>query len=192
MATMQRSHSLSMTPAPIPFRSTAALTLATQRPSAEMWRRRRGITPAPSKVESEPSEEHWGIDEIKTMVEEILGHGPKTDPNLFQAAVILLSCTAVGPNADRITKFTGYDRDKVRKVARRIRKGGIWCGRGSDSAMDIGPWLEEDGRKGQGDLAFMLDAMVANGECDKVGETYNLTPKGRGKARTATRRRSKR
>ncbi len=46
------------------------------------------------------------LDEVKHLVEEVLEIGPGTDPNFFQAAVILLSCASVGPNADRITKFT--------------------------------------------------------------------------------------
>ena len=124
------------------------------------------------------------LDEVKELVEEVLEIGPGTDPNFFQAAVILLSCASVGPNADRITKFTGYDRDKVRKVSRRIRAAEIWCGRGSDSAMDIGPWMDEK----EGALAFTLDAMVANGELKKDGDKYKLTQKGAGKARTAAKR----
>jgi len=91
---------------------------------------------------------------------------------------------SVGPNADRITKFTGYERDRVRKIARRIRAAGIWCGRGSDSAMDIDPWMD----KKSGNLAFILDSMVASGELKKSGEKYALTGKGIGKARNAARR----
>jgi len=124
------------------------------------------------------------LEEVKKLVEESLESGPRDDPNLFQAAVILLSCVCVGPNADRITKFTGYDREKVRKVARRIRAAGIWEGRGEQSGMDIGPWMDEE----SGTLAFLLDAMVANGELKKNGDTYGLTGKGRGKARTSARR----
>ena len=46
--------------------------------------------------------------------------------------------------------------------------------------MDIGPWMDEE----EGQLAFLLDAMVANGELKKSGEKYALTQKGIGKART--------
>jgi hypothetical protein len=111
------------------------------------------------------------------MVKEALEQGPEESPSLFCSAVVLLSCVAVGPNADRIARFTGYNRDKVRKIARRIRANKIWEG----YSMDIGPWMDKE----QGTVAFILDAMVANGEVKRSGDKYRLTGRGKQKARTA-------
>lgn len=114
-------------------------------------------------------------------LEEIKGHVTDLDPNIegeqLDAAVVLLSVIAVGPNADRIAKFTGLNRDNhVRPLCRRLRENGVWVDR-RGVRMD---WFDEK----HGGIAFTMDMLVALGHMERFENEdkelrYKLTKVGR-------------
>jgi hypothetical protein len=85
----------------------------------------------------------------------------RNDPNLkdndsaFVSAVILLSSAIVGPNMRKLARFTGYKLADVAQRGYRLRKNGIWVGRG----VDCGEWSAPK----SGGIAFWLHVAVAEG-----------------------------
>jgi hypothetical protein len=99
-------------------------------------------------------------------VSETLEIDPPDDPELFDAAVVLVASTSVGCNADRIAKFTGLHRDKVRPICRRLRDNGVWT---KEHHFNI-EWFDEE----TGNIAFTLDCLIAQGKVVKVdGDKYD-------------------
>ena len=77
------------------------------------------------------------------------------DPNMekesetYRAYVVLLASAFVGPDVDKLVKFTKYDRAEIKTMAGRLKKSKVWKNgkvyadwRGKDSgialAMDVG------------------------------------------------------
>lgn len=89
----------------------------------------------------------------------------RMDPKLsetdesYQIAAVLLASAALGPDADRIAKFTGYSRDWVRKLSTRLRGQGIWKG-----GRVYAEWQDPE----NGGAAFWLDVCVGRGFMDRV------------------------
>ena len=72
----------------------------------------------------------------------------------FRTAVILLSSAVVGPNINKIAKFTGYSVGAVRQRARNLRANKVWVG-----SKVSAEWLD----KKNGTVAFLCDCLVADG-----------------------------
>lgn len=75
-------------------------------------------------------------------------------------AVILLSSLVVGANIQRIQEFTGYDREFISGVARKLRKSGIW----RKDKVDGEEWFD----KKNGGVAFLCDVLVGLGYAKRV------------------------
>lgn len=107
---------------------------------------------------------------VRMVVEENLEQSADENPDLFMAGVVLVSGASVGPNTARVAKFTGYNRNQVREIGRRLRRNKLWVGR----YLDIEPWFDKE----TGLVAFILDCMIANGDVERVGDKYKLVRVG--------------
>jgi len=124
--------------------------------------------PLPERPQEKyPPKPLMSLNTVRLAVEENIDQSSDDNPDLFRAGVVLVSAISVGTNADRIAKFTGYNRDQVREIGRRLRKNKLWSGHG----FYIEPWFH----KKTGIVAFILDCMIANGEIERVeDEKYQL------------------
>ena len=73
----------------------------------------------------------------------------------FEAAVVLLSSTRVGPSAVRVAEFSGIPLTRVRGYAREYRKSGIWSGH----KIVPSDWHDEE----TGGTAFWMDVACGMG-----------------------------
>ena len=106
------------------------------------------------------------LNTVRVAVEESLDEKCDENPELFKAGVVLVAALSVGANADRIAKFTGYNRDEVRVMAKRARAGKLWIGH---NRFDIDSWFQEGGQ-----IAFTLDCMVVQGKLERVDDVYDI------------------
>ena len=79
-----------------------------------------------------------------------------------QCMVVLLSALGVGADVDRLTKETGYPRDFIDSISRRMREAGLWI----EERVDDREWW---GRNGNLIWAFFAHALVAQGQCRREG-----------------------
>jgi len=95
----------------------------------------------------------WALKDFEKEVQRL---DPKTAPEepAFKTGVLLLSALQVGPNVDRLAKFTGYSKTFIRERAKRCRENGIFIG--SKVACE---WFDKE----CGGVAFWMDVLVAEG-----------------------------
>lgn len=103
----------------------------------------------------------------------------RMDPNLneedssFKAAVVLMASSVVGPNVDRVHRFsksvTKVNRAFVRDLARKLRKNAVWV---NDKIHC--EWFEKE----HGAIAFWLDVGVATGMIKKTTKDDRYYAKG--------------
>ena len=123
------------------------------------------------------------LETCQTIVNEIVPDTAIDDP-IYSAMLVLVSALRVGPNINRIAKFTGIDKKIIRPIARRLRENGVW----RHDVMRYS-WVED------GDsVAIIMDAQVATGKLtravteDEDGEfRYSITKKGFDEAQTLIR-----
>lgn len=77
----------------------------------------------------------------------------------YASAAILLSALVVGPNIERLIKFTGLKRAEVKRVCNAARENNIFVG-GRVKA----DWF----KKGTGSFAFWADTLVCDGLLSRV------------------------
>jgi hypothetical protein len=96
---------------------------------------------------------------LRDFEKEVQRLDPKQKPedSGFKTAVLLLSTLEVGPNVERLVKFTGYPKEFVRERVRRCRAGGIF--RGGKIACE---WFDENGG-----IALWCDVLVAEGMLER-------------------------
>jgi hypothetical protein len=76
----------------------------------------------------------------------------------YQVAVILLSAAFVeGPNVDRLVKFTGYSRDFIADISRRMHGSGLW----ENGFVHDDHWFRGDR---YATMIFWTDTFVATGQ----------------------------
>lgn len=93
------------------------------------------------------------LKKIKEVVSQIDDQIDDADAG-YKAMVVLLSSINIGPNADKLAKFTKYPRSLVRQFGRRLRNNGVWIG---DKVAAV-EWFEEGGS-----VALIADSLVALG-----------------------------
>ena len=88
------------------------------------------------------------------------------DRNIAECMVVVTSALEVGPDVDRLVEYTGYGRDFIEVISRRMRAARLWI----DELVDDREWRDKDEE-------LMADifrhALVAGGsllrECDENG-----------------------
>lgn len=93
------------------------------------------------------------------------------DPDLekgetFNIALILMSSCIVGPNIQRLSKFTRFPRSYIAKFSRRLRENRVWV-KGKIQCE----WFEKEA----GGIAFWMDVMVAQGIVTRCKESSPST-----------------
>lgn len=121
----------------------------------------------------EPGKPCTSLNTIRCAIRETLDIEPSDDPDLFMVGVIIASALEVGPNGDRLAKFTGYNRDKVREVAKRMRDNKLWVGH----AIDVEHWFHKE----TGIISFVLDCLIGQGEIERVDDKFQIKKKRRKK-----------
>lgn len=93
---------------------------------------------------------------LRQVIKEVkaLDSNLKEEDETFKVAVIVMSSCIVGPNIQRLSKFTKYPRHYIAPLAKRLRKNGVWV-KGKIRCE----WFEEEA----GGIAFWLDVGVAQG-----------------------------
>jgi hypothetical protein len=81
-----------------------------------------------------------------------------SDP-AFKTAVLLLSALQEGININKLTKFTGYSKDFVRKKVTSGREGGIFV---KGEVHDSG-WFDKE----TGGVGFWLDVLCIEGKVQR-------------------------
>ena len=117
----------------------------------------------------EPEKPQTSLNTIRLAVKETLEIEPSDDPDIFMVGVIIASALVVGPSGDKLAKFTGYNRDKVREVAKRMRDNKLWVGH----AIDVEDWFHKE----HGIISFVLDCMIGQGTIEKVDEKFQIKKK---------------
>lgn len=98
---------------------------------------------------------------MKITLKRIKNEVKKIDPTIeddseyFMTSVILLSSLSIGPNIDKLKKFTGYPKKEIQKISKEARRNKIWVG----SKVDGNEWINGE----HGGLSFILDTMVVRG-----------------------------
>jgi hypothetical protein len=86
------------------------------------------------------------------------------DCDAFQAQLVLLAGVFRGnKDLEALSRFTGVSLDVVQQYAANLREAGVWTEEGYTCCN----WHEPDGL---GDIEFVIHAMVALGEVQKVGD----------------------
>lgn len=83
-----------------------------------------------------------------------LGASEERDTPIWNAQMVMLAATEVGPDVTKISKFIGLPYAMVRPIVANLNKAGIFK-RGKIRAN----WADEN----EGYLSFLLDSMVGAG-----------------------------
>jgi len=95
----------------------------------------------------------------------------KMDPNLdeksdtFKVATFLLASAFFGPNAKRLSLFTGLPFSFIKPHADRLRKSGVW-----QKDKVCCQWDKSD-------IGFWLDVCVAQGLVERKNEAHGEPPR---------------
>lgn len=112
----------------------------------------------------------WSPDTSPKLVEELVANMEDDfeDDDQRDAAKVLISGLFMGTdNIFRISDFSGVPISKIKRYATNLRKSGVWTYNGKTHCQ----WEEGEGR---GDLAFILDVMVATGKLKRVRKNGEL------------------
>lgn len=91
------------------------------------------------------------IEEITAVIDELDGD---LTPEQRDVSIVLLASAAVGPNINKLAKFTGIPRERIRPWARNWRASGVWS---NDKVC-------ADWQNGElGAIGFIMDTMVGLG-----------------------------
>ena len=84
------------------------------------------------------------------------------DDDAIDAIVFMIASLHLGPNAQKISRYTKMNQARCILYGQRLRKNKIWVG----LKIDCEEWFDEKA----GGVALILDAMVARGELEKTYE----------------------
>ncbi len=85
------------------------------------------------------------------------------DKRTSECMVVLVAAREVGADVDRLVEHTGYPRDFIETISRRMRRARLWVG----ELVDDREWWDEHGNLTSGLFAH---ALVAQGQLIRVGK----------------------
>jgi hypothetical protein len=116
-------------------------------------------------------------DLIKALRLEIEEISDAEDRSISECMLVVISAAKVGADVDRLVEHTGYRRDFIEAISRRMRAARLWI----DELVDYREWRDKDEDKGK-DLMedIFKHALVAEGsllrECDENGGCAYFDP----------------
>ena len=85
------------------------------------------------------------------------------DKRTSQCMVVLLSALGEGADVDRLVEYTGYPREFIETISRRMRRAQLWI----EEFVDDREWWDEHENLTSG---LFVHALVAQGQLVRVGK----------------------
>jgi hypothetical protein len=93
------------------------------------------------------------IEEVNEVIKK-LDNNIEINSEAFKVAQILLTALIVGPNRNKIAKFTGLSKDFIYKTERKLKASGVW--KNNKTCCE---WFDKE----SGGVAFWCDVSVGLG-----------------------------
>jgi hypothetical protein len=102
---------------------------------------------------------HGLLEVLKDAIENI---SDAKDKRTSECMVVMVAALEVGADVDRLVEYTGYPREFIETISRRMRRARLWVG----ELVDDREWWDERENLTSG---FLAHALVAQGQLIRVG-----------------------